>query len=131
MTLVIKKLDPQKVRMFKAEAVRRGLPLHQALEEAITLWLNTSHAVVESDFDANNRVYEAVKEELRKNHMGEFAIIAEGKLIGVFKDGQKAREALRSLGSHVKHAILTQVGVDEERAGELEWWGGSIERQDA
>ena len=44
MTLVIKKLDPEKLRRFKAEAVRRGLLLHQALEEAITLWLNYNEA---------------------------------------------------------------------------------------
>lgn len=50
MTLVIKKIDPEKVRLFKAEAVRRGFLLNQALEEAITLWLNASHSVVGTEF---------------------------------------------------------------------------------
>lgn len=131
MTLVIKKVAPEKVRSFKAEAVRRGLLLHQALEEAITLWLNSRSSFVESDFEANNRVYEAMKEELKKNHMGKFLVIAEGRLVGVFEDKTEALEALRSLGSNVGHAILTQIGVDEERRGELEWWGGSIEPQSA
>lgn len=49
-TLVIKKIDPEKVRLFKAEAVRRGFLLNQALEEAITLWLNASHSVVGTEF---------------------------------------------------------------------------------
>jgi len=33
LTLVIKKLDPEKLRQIKTEAVRRGLLLHQALDE--------------------------------------------------------------------------------------------------
>ncbi|MEM0478223.1 MAG: hypothetical protein QXM50_04620 [Candidatus Caldarchaeum sp.] len=129
MTLVIKKIDPEKVRLFKAEAVKRGLLLHQAIEEAITLWLNTSRSAAETDFEANNRLYEAMKEELRKKHRGEFAVIAEGRLVGIYHEKKEALEALRSLG--VNHAILTQIGVDEERRSELEWWGGSIELQNA
>ena len=127
MTLVIKKLDPEKLRRFKAEAVRRGLLLHQALEEAITLWLNYNEADLETDADANNRVYEAMKEELSKKYKGKFIIIAEGKLIGIYENLNEASEKLRSLKPRIKHAILTKVGYDEEYSGEYEWWGGSTE----
>ena len=127
MTLVIKKLDPEKLRQFKAEAVRRGLLLHQALEEAITLWLNYNEADLETDADANNRVYEAMKEELSQKYTGKFIIIAEGKLTGVYENLNEASEKLRSLKPRIKHAILTRVGYDEEYSGEYEWWGGSIE----
>ena len=118
MTLVIKKLDPEKLRQFKAEAVRRGLLLHQALEEAITLWLNYNEADLETDADANNRVYEAMKEELSKKYTGKFIIVAEGKLIGVYENLNEASEKLRSLRPQIKHAILTKVGYDEEYSGE-------------
>ena len=127
MTLVIKKLDPEKLRQFKAEAVRRGLLLHQALEEAITLWLNYDETCLETDADANNRLYEAMKEELSKRYRGKFIIIAEGKLIGAYESLNEASEKLHSLKPHVKHAILIKVGYDEEYSGEYEWWGGSIE----
>ena len=127
MTLVIKKLDPEKLRQFKAEAVRRGLLLHQALEEAITLWLNYNEADLETDADADNRVYEAMKEELSKKYKGKFIIIAEGKLIGIYENLNEASEKLRSLKPRIKHAILTKVGYDEGYSGEYEWWGGSIE----
>jgi len=127
LTLVIKKLDPEKLRQFKAEAVRRGLLLHQALEEAITLWLNYNEADLETDADANNRVYEAMKEELSQKYTGKFIIIAEGKLTGVYENLNEASEKLRSLKPRIKHAILTRVGYDEEYSGEYEWWGGSIE----
>lgn len=127
MTLVIKKIDPEKLRQFKAEAVRRGLLLHQAIEQAITLWLNYNEADLETDADANNRFYEATKEELSKKYKGKFIIIAEGKLIGVYENLSEASEELRNLKPRIKHAILTKVGYDEEYSGEYEWWGGSIE----
>jgi len=37
MTLVIRKIDEKKLRGFKAEAIKKGLTLSQALEEAIEL----------------------------------------------------------------------------------------------
>jgi len=104
------------------------LLLHQALEEAITLWLNASPAVLESDVEVNNRVYESMKEELANSHSGKFAVIAEGRMLGVFGDLKEVSEALRALRPRVRHAIVTKVGVDGELAGEFEWWGGSIER---
>jgi len=126
-TLVIKKINEEKLRLFKAEAVKRGLLLHQALEEAITLWLNFNPTIIESDVDVNNKVYEKMRQELQKKYYGYFVLIAEGRLIGAFKDVKEAAEALRKLGPHVKHAILTKIGFDEKYSGEYEWWGGSIE----
>jgi len=131
LTLVIKKIDPEKLRLFKAEAVRRGLLLRQALEEAITLWLNSRPAEAWTDFEVNNRVYESMKEELRRNHFGRFVVIAEGRLVGVFDEKEEAVKALRNVSNRVNQAILSQVGVDEERRGELEWWGGSTEPYNA
>ncbi len=127
MTLVIKKVDPEKLRRFKAEAVRRGLLLHQALEEAITLWLNYNPSDLETDADINNRVYESMKEELSRDYRGKFVVIADGKFVGAYDDIREAAEKLRRIRRSIRHAILTRVGYDEEYAGELEWWGGSIE----
>lgn len=125
--MVIKKVDEEKLKLFKAEAVKRGLLLHQALEEAITLWLNFNPALIESDADVNNKVYEKIKHELEKKYYGRFVLIAEGRFIGAFEDVKKAIEALHRLGPHIKHAILTKIGFDEKYSGEYEWWGGSIE----
>jgi hypothetical protein len=127
MTLVIKRVDPEKLRMFKAEAARRGLRLHQALEEAITLWLKYKPFVLETEIDVNNRVYEEMREELLRKYRGKFILIASGRLIGVFDGLEEAAGSLEKLRPNIKHAILTRIGVDEEYHGEYEWWGGSIE----
>lgn len=127
MTLVIKKIDKEKLRIFKVEAVKRGLLLHQALEEAITLWLNFSQTLIESDVDINNKVYERMRRELLEKYKGKFALIAEGRLIGIFDKAGEALRNLHALCPNARHAILTKIGFDEEYGGEYEWWGGSME----
>ena len=120
-TLVIKGADERKLREFKAEAVRRGLKLSEALEEAIELWLNAKPLL--DEVDANNLAYLRAKRQL-KGHEGKYAVFAFGKMIGVFESLEDVSKALRSLEPKPKHAVVAKIGVD--KPGELEWWGGSI-----
>ena len=72
MTLVIKRVDERKLREFKAEAVRRGLTLSEAFEEAIELWLSARPLF--SEEDANNAAY------LREGDVVVF-LMEDGKLV--------------------------------------------------
>lgn len=121
MTLVVKGADERKLREFKAEAVRRGLKLSEAIEEAIELWLSTKPLV--DEVDANNLAYARAKKQL-EGQQGKYALFAFGKLIGVFEDLEGVSKALRSLEPRPRHAVVVKVGVD--KPGELEWLGGSI-----
>ena len=122
MTLVVKKIDERKLREFKAEAVRRGLTLSQALEEAIELWLSSRQAWTEAD--ANNAAYAREKQRLLREHKGSYAVFAHGRLIGIYRTLEEVSAALRSLEERPRHAVVVKVGEDAPRA--LEWWGGSI-----
>ncbi len=126
MTLVIKKIDEKKLREFKAEAIRRGLTLSQAIEEAIELWLRRPALLTEED--VNNLVYVRMKRQLEK-YKGKYVVIARGKFLGAFDTLKDAGLALRKLDELPKHAIIVKVGVDKAIEGELEWLGGSIEFQ--
>ncbi|RLF12927.1 MAG: hypothetical protein DRN06_09180 [Thermoprotei archaeon] len=128
MTLVVKKVDERKLREFKAEAIRRGLTLSQALEEAIELWLRASYML--SEEDANNMAYIEAKRLLR-GHEGEYAVFAHGRLLGFYRTLSEVSEALKSLDVRPRHAIVVKVGVDSPPPGELEWLGGSIELETA
>jgi len=65
MVLVIKKVDEEKLREFNAEAIRRGLTLSQAIEEAIDLWLRS--VKLGTDVDVNNRAYLRMKSKLKSS----------------------------------------------------------------
>ena len=125
--MVIKKISEDKLREFKAEAVRRGLKLSEALEEAIDLWLSYKRGEVSSEQDLNNLAYEAQKNELTKKHKGKYAVFASGKLAGIVESLEEVSKLLRKLG--VKEAVVVKLGVDEEVA--LEWAGGSLELKSA
>ncbi len=128
MTLVVKKVDEAKLREFKAEAVRRGLTLSQALEEAIDMWLRGG--VLETDADANNRAYVEMKGELSKFE-GKYVVFAHGRFVGAFERIEDVGAALRSLRPRPAHAIVLKVGRDVRVGRRLEWWGGSIELESA
>ncbi|MHC1601470.1 MAG: DUF5678 domain-containing protein [Candidatus Nezhaarchaeales archaeon] len=128
MVLVIKKASEEKIRQFKAEAVRRGLTLSKAFEEAVDLWLSTSSKALVSIEDLNNRVFTELKEEIDK-HVGKYVVIANSKLIGVFDDIRDVARALKEVKA--QHAIVYRPGIDKPVSGVLEWWGGSIELKTA
>jgi len=123
LTLVIKGIDEKKLREFKAEAIRRGLKLSQAFEEAIELWLNKREVVGEAD--ANNIAYERERHRLKKHH-GKYAVFANGGLIGVYDTLEEVAEALKRLSPRPRHSIVVRIGVDDAARGDMEWWGGSI-----
>ncbi|MEM4455084.1 MAG: hypothetical protein QXT28_10260 [Thermofilaceae archaeon] len=118
---MVKKVDEKKLREFKAEAIRRGLTLSRALEEAIELWLSQKPAWTEPD--ANNAAYAREKQKLLKEHRGKYAVFARGQLIGVHASLNEVIAALRKLEERPRHALVAKIG--EDVAEVLEWWGGS------
>lgn len=127
----MKKLSEEKIRLLKAEAARRGLSLSEAVEEAIELWARSPLGVV-GDEAADDATWEAVKERLRREARGKYVVIAGGRVVGVYDSLDEAAEALRGLRRRgVRRAILVRPGVDDERAGEAEWLGGSMEAESA
>ena len=126
MTLVIKKIDEQKLREFKAEAIRRGLTLSQALGEAIDLWLRKVKEELPAEADLNNKVYEEMNQNLEKRHRGKYAVIAQGRLIGLYEQLSQVVQALKALKG-IQQAIVIKIGEDKPPPRELTWLGGSTE----
>lgn len=129
MVLVIKKVDERKLREFKAEAVKRGLTLSQAFEEAIELWLKSKGNITTED-DLNNRVFLELKRSMDK-YKGKYLVITHGKFLGAYSSLEDVANVLSSIKPEVKHAIVFKVGIDKKVKGELEWLGGSMKLEAA
>ena len=127
MTLVLKKVDKERLREFKAEAVRRGLTFSEAFEEALSTWLlhKRGRGELMSEVEVNNECYESLRKELEKEHKGKVAVIAQGRLIGVYGGLEEAAATIKNLKQRPNHAIVTKVGVDKKGLGE--WLGGFLE----
>ncbi|BCU68713.1 hypothetical protein KN1_00100 [Stygiolobus caldivivus] len=120
MTLVIKKVNEEKLREFKAEAIRRGLTLSEALEQAIDLWLNK---VKDNDErEANNKVFERMRAEIFSKYKDKYVVIAQGRFIGAYDKIESVQEVLKGL--NVSHAIVFNPSKDIREEGE--WLGGSL-----
>lgn len=124
MTLVVRGLDEKTKRSLRAEAIRRGLKLAEAVREAFQLWRSyDTDAQTLSERDINNAAYNALGQELEK-YAGKTILIAEGKLLGAYENPRSAAMDIRFKAPHARHAIVTRVGEDKRE--ELEWLGGSL-----
>jgi len=112
-TIAIKNVDEELYRKFKAVAALRGITLGEAINEAIKLWLKASlsssnYFQIETEAERNREVYKKLEGDLLRKHLGKFAVIAGGRLVGVYKTKERALEAVKRL--NVKHAIVSRIG---------------------
>jgi hypothetical protein len=124
MALVIRGMDEKTKRSIRAEAVKRGLKLAQAVKEAFQLWqtYNPDELAV-SEMEANNAVYSALRQELDK-YAGRAVLIAKGKLLGAYDNPRSAALDLKVKAPEAHQAIITIINKDKRE--ELEWLGGSL-----
>jgi hypothetical protein len=123
-TLVVRGLDEKTRRSIRAEAVKRGLRLAQAVKEAFQLWRAYDQEVSTlSERDANNAAYNALRQELEK-YNNKTILIAKGKFLGAYDDPRTAAMDLKRKAPDANHAIITVMGRDKRE--ELEWLGGSL-----
>lgn len=121
---MIRGLDEKTKRSLRAEAIKRGLRLAQAVKEAFQLWRTyDQEASTLSERDINNAAYNALRQELEK-YDGKTILIARGKLLGTYDDPRSAAMDLRVKAPEARHAIVTIIGKDKRE--ELEWLGGSL-----
>lgn len=123
-TLVIRGLDEKTRRSIRAEAIKRGLRLAQAVKEAFQLWRTyDQEASTLSEREANNATYNALRQELER-YANKTVVIAGGKLLGTYDDPRSAAIDLRMKAPEAHHAIITVIAKDKRE--ELEWLGGSL-----
>ena len=123
-TLVARNVDEALYRRFKAEAVKRGLNVSQALEDSMRLWLARNRNPVSTEAENNNLFYNSMRSQLVKKYAGKYVVIAGGKLVGTCNSIKEVKSILDEV-PEARHAIVTRPGVDKRE--ELEWLGGSLE----
>ena len=122
--VVIKNVDEELYRKFKAMVVLKGLTLGEALNQALSLWSRASENIevveyleIVKEAEANRRVYRELEDYLIRNHENKYVAIARGKLLGIFDSRKEALEAVRKVNP--QHAIVTKVEPKKTRVIEL------------
>jgi hypothetical protein len=128
-TIAVKNVDERLYRRVKAFASLEGKTVGEEVNDALAMWLSQHTASpelldqwddLEREAAANNRTFERLREKLIAEHPGEFAVIASGRLRGVFKIEEDAcREASKAEG---KQTIVAHLASGKEpRVVELGW----------
>ena len=85
--------------------------LNLALQEAIALWLGFEGDPIGFERQLNNLAYQKLKTELQAEYMGQYVVIAFGKLQGVAAE----RADLVHLAPQARHRLLFQVRADQAK----------------
>ncbi len=92
--------------------------LNRALIEAVELWLAQQRdLLIEAEAKANDRAYEALKDELEREHWGQWIVIAHGQLQGI---GDSPEELLAA-APEARDRIVMQIGEVRPKEVELGW----------
>ncbi len=90
----------------------------KALVEAVELWLAQRRDVlIEAERTANDQVYEALRPELERDHRGEWAVVAYGKLQGL----GNSLEEVEQFAATARDRIVIHIGQSRPREIELGW----------
>ncbi len=69
-------------------------------------------STVINDVKANEQVYERLREELEKNHWGEWAVIVKGELLAVAPTMDEALREAREMPSDALSQMVRRIGED-------------------
>jgi hypothetical protein len=128
-TIGVKNVDERLYRRVKALASLEGKTVGEEVTDALAMWLSQravspelleKWAELEKQAATNNSVFEKLRGKLLAEHPGEFAVIASGRLIGVFKREEDAYREAKSEGLQTVVAYLTSNKKDP-RVVELGW----------
>jgi len=127
MGVYIRGVDEKVYREFKAESVRRGLKIGEAVTEALKIWLN-KHRKEEDSIDIarkiNNAAYRMIKGKLLRDYLGKWIAIADGRLMAVADSLEQLCKENKEIFEKHDHVLVDQVTPEERRI--VRWRGRSL-----
>ncbi|MHA1722058.1 MAG: hypothetical protein ACTSXW_03175 [Candidatus Baldrarchaeia archaeon] len=127
MGVYIRGVDEKVYREFKAESVRRGLKIGEAVTEALKIWLSR-HRKEENNIDIarkiNNATYRMIKGKLLRDHLGKWIAIADGRLMAVADSLEQLCKENKEIFEKYDHVLVDQVTSEERRI--IRWRGKSL-----
>jgi len=127
MGVYIRGVDEKVYREFKAESIRRGLKIGEAVTEALKIWLN-KHRKEENNIDMarkiNNAAYRMIKGKLLRDHLGKWIAIADGRLMAVADSLEQLCKENKEIFEKYDHVLVDQVTPEKRRI--MRWRGRSL-----
>lgn len=89
--ILIRGVDEAIYRRAKASAAIKGITLGQAVDQALASWTKDADtANLENEVEANREFVRSNWKKLHQKNKGKTAVVAEGKLQGIFRSYEEA-----------------------------------------
>jgi hypothetical protein len=116
--VAIKNLDRRLYRKVKALASLKGKTLSEAINGALSLWVEFTSKCASIDEwtkmeeyrSKDNEHYEKMEPQLLQEHSNQYVAIADGRILGTFRSAKQSYSFVNKINP--KHGIVTRV---EER----------------
>ena len=118
MPVLIKNVDPDLYRKFKARAIEQGLKIDEAFNEAIATWLDKPRKKTprEQMQEKNELAYKLLKNTLEKEYPNSWVAIIDGQLASTASSREELFFDLRNIKTSNDPALVFHVGSKPRRA---------------
>ncbi|AWR98559.1 hypothetical protein [Metallosphaera hakonensis] len=117
--VLIKNMDEQLYKMLKAKAAILGINVSEAIQQAISLWLN----VADSVSDQNYAILKTTPEAIKAFNEGNYVLACDGKYVGFFEDEKKALEKAKEYNK----CMISNKNYPRQEVGEWGWSSIALE----
>jgi len=116
-SVLIKDVDKQLYSQFKAEAALRGIKIGEALQMAMQKWLSEQQEndEIENQRIKNNALFRQILPDLIEEHAGEWVVVANNHLEGIFSTKSDALEYIRKNLSGSTHNLISPITMDKRK----------------
>ena len=120
MSIVLKKVSEEKIKLFESDVARKGIVFTQVIKEAIDNLLKLSESMLTEDRVIDYSIDEK-KLELIKRYRGKYVVIAYSETKITPETIRNLTRVIDDFDQEFKGPIVIHLGIDEERWGK-EWW---------
>jgi len=117
--VLIKNMDENIYRMLKAKAAMLGISVSDAIQQAISLWLN----VTDSISDQNYAILKTNQEAVKAFNEGNYVLVCDGRYVGSFDDEKKALEKAKEY----EKCMISNKNYPRQDIGEWGWTSIALE----
>jgi len=117
--VLIKNMDEQLYRLLKARAALLGISVSEAIQQAISIWLDITDSLSDNNRVALNTHPDAIK----AYNDGKYVLACDGKYVGSFDTEEEAIREAKKYGK----CVIDYKGYPRSFLGEWGWSSIALE----
>ncbi|MCY3412045.1 MAG: hypothetical protein INQ03_10480 [Candidatus Heimdallarchaeota archaeon] len=119
MSVLIRDIDKELYKQFKAKAVMQGIKVGTALTLAMEKWLKEDEDLPNLMRAKNKDTLKSIRNRMMTEHAGKWLLISDGDLMGIYETKQQVLEAIKEKHLVTKNNLISHLQDNPERTVRL------------